>query len=131
MQRSIGEVAASAELPRTGPAPEKVALTAGGIAALLAGACCVGPLVLVSVGLGGAWLASFQLLEPYRPVFIGIALAALTFAGWRVYRPVAQCAPGEACAIPSVRRSHRIGFWVVVALFIVMVGSPYAAPLFY
>lgn len=37
---------------------ESVALTAGGIAALLA----------------GAWLANLQLLEPYRPVFIGIAL---------------------------------------------------------
>src|SRR6185295_17066297 len=42
---------------------ETWSLAAGGIAALLAGACCLGPFVLVSVGLGGAWLSNFQLLE--------------------------------------------------------------------
>jgi len=66
---------------------ESAALAAGGIAALLAGACCVVPFVLVSIGMGGAWLASLQLLEPYRPVFIGIAIIALGFAWNRIYRP--------------------------------------------
>jgi mercuric ion transport protein len=115
----------------TGSAPESVALTAGGIAALLAGACCLGPLVLVSVGLGGAWLANLQLLEPYRLVFIGIALLALGFAWKRIYRPAAECKPGEACAVPRVRRVHKAGFWIVTALLLVMFGFPYFAPLFY
>ena len=112
-------------------AAESVALTAGGIAALLTGACCVAPLVLVTAGLGGAWLANFQLLEPYRPLFIGIALAALGFAGWRLYRPAAKCGPGEACAVPRVRRSFRIGFWIVAALLLTMLGFPYVAPLLF
>lgn len=113
------------------PASEKVALTAGGIAALLAGACCVAPLALVSVGLGGAWLANLQLLAPYRPLFIAAALAALAFAGWRIYRPAAECAPGEVCAIPRIKRGYKLGFWIVAAVFAVMVGFPYAAPLLY
>lgn len=112
-------------------ASEPVALATAGVAALLAGACCVAPFVLVSVGLGGAWLANFQLLEPYRPVFIAITLAALSFAGWRIYRPAAACAPGEACAIPQIRRGYRTGFWIVAALLAVMLGFPYVAPLFY
>ena len=111
-------------------AAESVALTAGGIAALLAGACCVAPLVLVSAGLGGAWLANFQLLEPYRLLFISISLAALGFAGWRIYRPAAECGPGEVCAVPGVRRGFRVGFWVVAALLLTMLGFPYFAPLF-
>ena len=111
--------------------PEKAALSAGGIAALLAGACCVAPLALVSLGLGGAWLASLQALSPYRPGFIAVALAALIFAGWRIYRPIAQCAPGDVCAVPRIRRGYRIGFWIVAAVFVAMVGFPYAAPLFY
>lgn len=110
---------------------ESVALTAGGIAALLAGACCVAPLMLVSVGLGGAWLANLQLLAPYRPVFIAVALAALAFAGWRVYRPAAQCAPGEVCAVPHVRRRYKIGFWATAALLVAMIAFPYLAPLIY
>lgn len=109
-------------------AAESVALTAGGVAALLAGACCVAPLVLVTAGLGGAWLANFQLLEPYRPLFIGIALAALGFAGWRIYRPAAECGPGEVCAVPGVRRGFRIGFWIVATLLLTMLGFPYFAP---
>lgn len=112
-------------------AKDSLALAGGGIAALLTGACCVAPLALVSVGLGGAWLANLQLLEPYRPLFIGVALAALGFAGWRVYRPAAACKPGEVCAIPQVGRGYRVGFWIVAALLLLMLGIPYFAPLFY
>lgn len=118
-------------MPGEPGASESVALTAGGIAALLAGACCVAPLVLVSVGLGGAWLANFQLLEPYRPGFIGVALAALGFAGWRIYRPVAACAPGQVCAVPGVRRGYKIGFWIVAVLLVGMLAFPYLAPFLY
>ena len=110
---------------------ESVALTAGGVAALLSGACCVAPFVLVSAGLGGAWLANLQLLEPYRPLFTGIALAALGFAGWRIYRPATDCRPGEACAAPRIRRSLRVAFWAVAALLVAMLGFPYLAPLLY
>lgn len=110
---------------------ESVALTAGGIAALLTGACCVAPLVLVSAGLGGAWLANFQLLEPYRPLFIALALVALGFAGWRIYRPAAECAPGHACAVPRIRHRYKIGFWIVAALLVGMLGFPYFAPLLF
>jgi mercuric ion transport protein len=110
---------------------ESAALATGGVAALLAGACCVAPPVLVSVGLGGAWLAHLQLLEPYRPAFIGVALVALGFAGWRIYRPAAECKPGEVCAVPRVRRGYKTGFWVVAALLLVMLGFPYLAPFFY
>lgn len=124
-------LAARSETEAHRPTSESAALAAGGIAALLAGACCVVPLVLVSVGLGGAWLANLQLLEPYRPLFVGVALAALGFAGWRIYRPVAECKPGEVCAVPQVRRRYRAGFWIVAALLLAMVGFPYVAPLLY
>lgn len=112
-------------------AAESIVLTAGGIAALLAGACCVAPLLLVTAGLGGAWLANFQSLEPYRPLFIGIALAAVGFAGWRIYRPATDCGSGQVCAVPRVRRGFRIGFWLVAALLLTMLGFPYFAPLLF
>jgi len=110
---------------------KSASLTVGGIASLLAGACCVGPLVLVSVGFGGAWLANFQKLEPYRPLFLGVALVALAFAWRAIYRPRAQCQPGERCAVPRARRGYRMGFWVVSLLVAAMFGFPYVAPFFY
>jgi mercuric ion transport protein len=107
------------------------ALFAGGLAALLASACCLGPLVLVSVGLSGAWIGNLTVLEPYRPFFIAAALVALFFAWRRIYRPVQDCSPGDACAVPQVRSTYRVIFSVVAALIAVAFGFPYVLPLFY
>ena len=86
------------------------ALAAGGLAAILASACCLGPLVLVALGFSGAWIGNLTALEPYRPVFIGGALVALVLAYRRMYRPVAACEPGEACAAPQARSSLQNDF---------------------
>lgn len=110
------------------PAAERAALGLGALAALLTGACCVAPLALVSLGVGGAWLSVLPRFEPYQPVFIGIALAALAFAGWRLYRPAASCGPGDVCALPHVRQRYRIGFWIVATLLLGMIAFPYVAP---
>lgn len=112
-------------------AKSRAVLMTGGVAAVLASACCLGPLVLVSVGLSGAWIANLTALEPYRPVFIMVSLAALALAFRRVYLPVEECKPGEICAVPSLRRRYRIVFWIVVALVAIALAFPYAAPLFY
>jgi mercuric ion transport protein len=64
--------------PKTG----RGALFTGGLAAILASACCLGPLVLIALGFSGAWIGNLTVLEPYRPIFIGVALVALFFA-WR------------------------------------------------
>ena len=55
------------------------ALFTGGLAAILASACCLGPLVLIALGFSGAWIGNLTVLEPYRPIFIGVALVALFF----------------------------------------------------
>ena len=107
------------------------ALLVGGLAAILASTCCLGPLVLVSLGLSGAWIGSLTLLEPYRPFFIAGALVALFFAGRRIFRPEHDCQPGELCAVPRTRRIHKIVFGIVSALVIVALVYPYVAKLFY
>ncbi len=111
--------------------PERTALATGGVAALLAGTCCVAPLILVSVGAGGAWLAHLRAFEPYKWVFIGAALVALASAWKRIYRPAAECRTGEVCAVPQVKRGYKIGFWAVVLLLLFMAGFPYVAPFLY
>lgn len=110
---------------------ETGALVTGGFAGILASACCVGPLVLVSLGLGGAWVSTLTVLEPYRWVFLGIAVLALIFAWRKIYRPAAQCEPGQVCAVPRVRRAYKITLWMVVALVSIAFVSPYFASLFY
>ena len=107
------------------------ALLVGGLAAILASTCCLGPLILVALGLSGAWIANLTLLEPYRPFFIAGALVALFFAGRRIFRPARSCQPGEVCAVPRTRRIYKIVFGVVSALVLVALIYPYVAKLFY
>lgn len=111
--------------------PESAALTVGGIAALLVGACCFAPAVLMSIGLGGAWLSNLSLLEPYRPIFIAVALIALAFAWRRIYRPAVACAPDAVCAVPRVRRGYKVALWMVAALLVVTFAFPYFAPVLF
>jgi mercuric ion transport protein len=106
-------------------------LAAGGIAAILASACCLGPLVLVSLGLGGAWIGNLTALEPFRPVFVGAALVALFFAYRRIFRPAAECKPSEVCARSQTKRAYKSMFGVVAILVAVALAFPYIAPRFY
>lgn len=107
------------------------ALVTGGLAAILASTCCLGPLVLVALGFSGAWIGNLTVLESYRPIFIGAALVALFFAYRHIFRPMQDCKPGEVCAIPQARTSYKLIFWVVSALVLVALGFPYILPLFY
>ena len=75
------------ENPWSKPQNARGALGIGCLAAVLASICCVGPLVLVSIGISGAWIGNLTVFEPYRPIFTGAALVALFFAYRRIFRP--------------------------------------------
>lgn len=107
------------------------ALFAGGVAAILASTCCLGPLVLVSLGISGAWIGNLTVLEPYRPIFISVALIALFFAARSVFRPAHSCQPGEVCAMPPTRRVYKLLFWICAALVVLAIAYPYAMRFFY
>jgi len=107
------------------------ALVASGVAAILASVCCLGPLALVLLGVSGAWISNLSALEPYSPYLSVAALGALGFAGWRIFRPVTECKPGEVCAVPSVRRAYKLIFGVVAVVVALALAFPYYAPLFY
>lgn len=107
-------------------------LIGGVLAAIGASVCCVVPLVLVSLGIGGAWVANLTALEPYRPLLLAAAAVAMILAYRQIYRrQQTACAPGTACEVPRTRKAYRIFFWVVAALIAAAAATPYVAPLFY
>jgi mercuric ion transport protein len=107
------------------------ALFVGGLAAILASTCCLGPLILVALGLSGAWIGNLTRLEPYRPFFIAGALIALFFAGRHIFRPAQTCNPGEVCAVPRTRRIYKVLFVTVCVLVGIALAFPYVVKLFY
>ena len=102
-------------------------LALAGLASIGATACCVGPLVLLLLGIGGSWVSSLTALEPYRPLFI---IGALLFVGvaFRKLYLTEDCDGSDACAIAAVRKRQRLIFWLATVLIIVIMTSPYYLP---
>lgn len=108
-----------------GTAPEATSIAAGMLSALGASACCVLPLLAVSIGLGGAWIAQLRELERFFYVFVGIAAAAFAFAFYRLYLRPAPCTPEGACIAPALRRGPRIAFWTTLAAAKALIAFPF------
>ena len=104
-------------------------LWAGVLAAIIGSLCCVAPLVLLTLGISGAWISQLTALEPYRPIFIGITLVFMGLAFRQLYIAPARCAPGEACANPRLQRRQRQVFWAVVVGLAALIAFPWYAPL--
>ena len=80
----------------------------GFAAAFGAASCCALPVLLGSLGLGSAWLASLGLLaRPYRPVLLAAAVVCLVSGGGLLLRNhgiALAGAPGAACGRSMVAR---------------------------
>ena len=94
------------------------------LGAILASACCLGPLILGAVGVGS--LGAAAALAPYRPWFLVLTTALLGVGFYLAYRPVRQeaCAPDGSCAPPRSRTTQRTVLWTVSALTIVLAAYP-------
>lgn len=109
----------------------KQTLWASALAAIGASLCCVAPLVLVTLGIGGAWMATLTQLEPVRPVFVVLTLGLLVLAWRRLYRRPAVCAAGKPCADAAVQQRQRLIFWLVAVPLLLLLAFPWYAALFY
>lgn len=106
-------------------------IVAGILAAVVASACCVGPLVLLFAGIGGAWVGKLTVMEPYRPFFIGLTLLFLGLAFRRLYLVPQVCVPGTPCADPRTIKRQRLIFWMTSTLLLSLLAIPGFAPMFY
>jgi mercuric ion transport protein len=105
-------------------------LAAGGVlGAVASSSCCIVPLVLFSLGLGGAWIGNLTALAPYQPIFVAITLVFLGTGFYLVYlRPKRACAEGKACARPLPSRIVRTSLWLATVLVATALAFPYIAP---
>lgn len=107
----------------------KRGLTSAIIAAIAASICCVGPLVLLALGVSGAWVGNLTALVPFRPYFIGVTVLFLAYAFHRIYRKpkVEDCAPGSYCANPKSDKINKITLWISTIFIIALLATPYIA----
>lgn len=88
--------------------------------------CCVLPIVLVTLGFGGAlasllealpWLAP---LSQHKHWVFGLAALAIALGFWFSYRPGRQCPadPKLAAACATAQRFNRRLLWLSLALWV-------------
>ena len=104
-------------------------LTFGGLAAAFGvAACCALPLLMISLGLGTAWLGGIaSVAAPIRSLLL--VVAALALAGgaallWRQQRHAATCGPNGVCTPPAVRLVTLVG--LIVGIVLLIAGYLYA-----
>lgn len=101
-------------------------LSAGALgSAIAASICCLGPLILAILGLGGgALLLKF---EPFRPLLLVATALFLGGAFYLAYRRPGpeDCEPGSVCARPSSRKGQRIALWIVTVIVLLAAAFPY------
>lgn len=100
--------------------------------AILASSCCIGPLVLLTLGVSGAWIGNLTALEPFKPIFVVITTVFLGLGFWQVYfRPKQVCEDGTYCATPTSDRVVKIALWSATVLVLLALTIDLWAPLFY
>ncbi|NQZ06934.1 MAG: mercury transporter MerT [Algicola sp.] len=97
------------------------------LAAIGASACCIGPLLLLTLGISGAWIGNLTAMQPYSPYFTAATVIALFMVFRTLYLVPQSCDEGALCVNPNVLKNQRIIFWVVAIVLIAMVTFPYYA----
>ena len=117
----------SAENPRNG-----LLATGAIVGAILASACCVVPLLLVMIGISGAWISNLTALEPFKPYVAAVTLGLIGLGFWRVYfQPKPACVEGSYCARPQSALITKSALWIGAAITLLAITINWWAPLFY
>jgi mercuric ion transport protein len=108
------------------------AAAGGVIGAVLASSCCIGPLLLISLGASGAWIGNLTALKAYQPFFIVVTLAFLGIGFWQVYgKSERPCDDEPACTTNKSNRVITSALWIATLLVTVALTADLWAPLFY
>lgn len=108
----------------------KATLIGGLFAGIAASSCCVGPFLLLSLGVSGSWIGNLSAMDTYRPYLIGLTLILMGLAFRKLYLLPQACEVDTPCASPDYVKKQRIIFWMISVFVLLMITFPYYAPYF-
>jgi mercuric ion transport protein len=87
-------------------------------------------MMLIALGVGGAWVSALDSLAPYKGIFVAVTILLLTYGFYAAYwRPRRTCSTGAACATCGTTRSVRIILWIAIVLAIAGLAFEQLEPL--
>ena len=110
---------------------QRLVAVGGILGALAASSCCIVPLILFSLGIGGAWIGNLTAMAPYKPLFVAGTTGVLGYGFYLAYwKPRRACTQdGAACARPIPSRLVQLALWIATALVVIAFAFDYVAPL--
>jgi mercuric ion transport protein len=129
--RGITPAASRAESPEPDLAARQRLVAVGSIlGSLAASSCCIVPLILFSLGIGGAWIGNLTTLASYKPLFLAGTGGMLGYGFYLVYWARGQaCANNAACARPIPSRIVQLALWIAIFIAVSAFAFDYIAPL--
>jgi len=119
-QDDIAQVAADS--PR-GKKLAGLGLVGAVISGFLASACCIGPLLMVFLGIGSA--GALTALEPWRPIMMVLTFLFLGLGFYVTYRkPKVTAGAGSDCCSPNRRKLQKILLWIATLFSLAMLFAP-------
>lgn len=94
------------------------------LAAIAASVCCVVPLLLLSLGIGGAWMSNLTAMTPFRPFFIILTLVFIGLGFRKLYLTPDDCHEGQACSTLEVKQKQRLIFWIGSVFILLLLALP-------
>ena len=86
---------------------QRLVAVGGILGAFAASSCCLVPLVLFGLGIGGAWISNLTALAPYKPLFVTGTAGLLGYGFYLVYwKPRRICTDGAARLRTSYLQPH-------------------------
>ena len=100
------------------------------VAAIGASVCCIGPLVLLSLGVSGAWISTLTSFESVRPIFIILTLIFIGLGYRKLYLSPDNCEEDQTCALPDAQKKQKLIFWHGTTFILLLLLFPWYAPYF-
>jgi mercuric ion transport protein len=101
----------------------------GVLGALAMASCCILPLVLVSFGVTGVFIAQLGALYAYKWYTFTLSAAFLGYGFYKAFKPVGPDSCGDGtCARPINRKVMRVTLWAAAAIVAVAMVFPYITP---
>lgn len=102
--------------------------SAGAVLVALQAVSCPLTVILLISGVGTTWIGGLSALDPYKPLFLALAVAQLGLGYYFVYgKSKRACAKGGAWARPSPNRIAKLSLWSATALVAIAIAFDYFA----
>lgn len=91
----------------------------------VASVCCLGPLLLLTLGVSGAWMSRLMIVESWYPLLATLSLSLIALAAWQLMHPRACEMKEDIRSLPVLSAGQLAGLLAALLISLLLLGSEY------